>query len=96
MIQYLENSNCNPIVHQIETKAVKESLKKGHALTTSVCPQHSLLPSSGPIHVFVAGFLCASLLVWKGCPFHLLFYDPAIVKSCKAVIVINGSANTLH
>lgn len=30
-----------------------------------------------------------------GCPFHLLFYDPVIVKPLKAIIVIKGYANTL-
>lgn len=35
-------------------------------------------------------------LVWRGCTFHLLFYDPAIMKPFKAIIVIHGQGNTLH
>lgn len=70
-----------------------------------VSPWHSPLCSLSLtifclIRVFVAVTpLCsvAGLMsVWWGCPFHLLFYDPAVVKSFKAIIVINSYANTLH
>lgn len=36
------------------------------------------------------------MLMWRGCPFHLLFYDPAIVSLFKAITMINGYANILH
>jgi len=35
-------------------------------------------------------------LVWRGFPFHLLFYDHVIMKTFKAIIVLSGYANTLH
>lgn len=61
-------------------------------------PGHSafLLQLCAVIDAFVAFYPLYFSAVWRGCTFHLLFYDPAAGKPLPAITVINSYANTLH